>query len=214
LYIRCNAWNDFCCGRRPRVLSDKRHRDLLSRCRETGQYCIEHGLVFPFEPPVLEEPYEPRIREMEDRLNSLNTHPLMNLDTDPEAQTHAHAQAQQNQTTQTSLEQALTSSMRYSSQPISQSPFPMRMPRDPSNSIELVAGHDHDELENLDSDYGTHFPSDPESETTCSEASYYPKAKGAADNNNYVNVNEKGSDDADADADSTTCVPSTDDSIN
>ena len=68
MYIRCNAWNDFCFGRRPRVLSDQKHRTLLRKCRETGQYCIDHGLCFPFVAPVLEEPYEPRIQEMEDRL--------------------------------------------------------------------------------------------------------------------------------------------------
>ena len=68
MYIRCNAWSDRCCGRRSRVLSDKRHRDLLSRCREAGQYCIDHGLVFPFPRPELEEPYEPRIHEMEECL--------------------------------------------------------------------------------------------------------------------------------------------------
>lgn len=68
MYVRCNAWNDTCFGRRSRVLSDQRHRVLLSKCRETGQYCMEHGLCFPFTAPILEEPYEPRIQEMEDRL--------------------------------------------------------------------------------------------------------------------------------------------------
>eukprot|EP00558_Chaetoceros_sp_UNC1202_P006745 CAMPEP_0197233676 /NCGR_PEP_ID=MMETSP1429-20130617/1681_1 /TAXON_ID=49237 /ORGANISM="Chaetoceros sp., Strain UNC1202" /LENGTH=175 /DNA_ID=CAMNT_0042691973 /DNA_START=57 /DNA_END=583 /DNA_ORIENTATION=- len=53
------------------VSSDKRYRNLLSRCRESGEYCIDHGLVFPFELPTLVEPYEPRTEEMEQRLASV-----------------------------------------------------------------------------------------------------------------------------------------------
>ena len=64
MFFRLNAWSDFCCGRRPRVLSDKLHRELLTRCRDSGEYCREHGLLFPFVPPLLEEPYEPRISEL------------------------------------------------------------------------------------------------------------------------------------------------------
>lgn len=71
MYVRCNGWNDYCFGRRARVLSDKEHRSVLSKCRETGQYCKEHGLVFPFVPPVLEEPYEPRIQELEEKLQEV-----------------------------------------------------------------------------------------------------------------------------------------------
>ncbi len=65
MHIRCNGWNDYCFGRRARVLSDKKHRNLVSKCRELGQFCKDHGLVFPFAPPQLEEPYEPRIQELE-----------------------------------------------------------------------------------------------------------------------------------------------------
>ena len=63
-YVRCNIWSDWCCGRRPRVLYYKHHRLLMTQCRESGQYCIGHGLVFPYESPRLAIPYEPRIREM------------------------------------------------------------------------------------------------------------------------------------------------------
>ena len=34
------------------------------RCRDSGEYCREHGLLFPFVPPLLEEPYEPRNSEL------------------------------------------------------------------------------------------------------------------------------------------------------
>ena len=64
MFFRLNAWSDFCCGRRSRVLSDKLHRELLTRCRDSGEYCREHGLLFPFVPPLLEEPYEPRNSEL------------------------------------------------------------------------------------------------------------------------------------------------------
>jgi len=64
MFFRLNAWSDFFCGRRPRVLSDKLHRELLTKCRDSGEYCREHGLLFPFVPPLLEEPYEPRICEL------------------------------------------------------------------------------------------------------------------------------------------------------
>ena len=68
-YVRCNAWSDWCCGRRPRILYYKQHRGLMVQCRESGQYCIGHGLVFPYESPRLMIPYEPRVRELKRMLS-------------------------------------------------------------------------------------------------------------------------------------------------
>lgn len=68
-YVRCNTWSDWCCGRRPRVLYYKQHRGLMVQCRESGQYCVGHGLVFPYESPRLNIPYEPRVREMKHMLS-------------------------------------------------------------------------------------------------------------------------------------------------
>jgi hypothetical protein len=39
-----------------------------------GEYCVEHGLVFPFVQPVLEDPYEPRISELEECLTHAKDH--------------------------------------------------------------------------------------------------------------------------------------------
>lgn len=70
-YVRCNTWSDWCFGRRPRVLYYKKHRELMSKCRESGQYCMGHGLVFPYESPQLIIPYEPRMREMKRMLSTV-----------------------------------------------------------------------------------------------------------------------------------------------
>lgn len=41
----------------------------MVQCRESGQYCIGHGLVFPYESPRLMIPYEPRVRELKRMLS-------------------------------------------------------------------------------------------------------------------------------------------------
>jgi len=54
-------------------------RKLLHLCRETGEYCVEHGLVFPFVQPTLEDPYEPRISELEKCLVIARAHVARNV---------------------------------------------------------------------------------------------------------------------------------------
>lgn len=76
LHMQCNClWYIFCSFQRRITLLIKQHRELLSQCRETGEFCINHGLVFPYEEPNLELPYEPRSCELVNMLLSVKETP-------------------------------------------------------------------------------------------------------------------------------------------
>ncbi len=67
LHRRCNGWKDyFSMTRRAREIeSIRKHKLLLNKCRDYGQYCTEHGLVFPFAQPSFEQPFDPTVDELE-----------------------------------------------------------------------------------------------------------------------------------------------------
>ena len=66
LHWRCNGWKDYFSMTRAREIESlRKHKLLLNKCRDYGQFCIEHGLVFPFAQPTFEQHFEPTVDELE-----------------------------------------------------------------------------------------------------------------------------------------------------